>query len=81
MSDQAQGDLSHTRPSRAAHTLTEGDLIVGKASKSAVGTLVERTTRFVLLLHLPHGKDARAVSEAMRTAIATLPGELFRSIT
>ena len=51
----------------------EGDLIVGKASKSAVGTLVERTTRYVLLLHLPDGKDARAVDEAMRQAIATLP--------
>jgi IS30 family transposase len=51
----------------------EGDLILGKASKSAVGTLVERTTRFVLLLHLPDGKHARAVDEAMRKAIATLP--------
>ena len=35
----------------------------------------------MLLLHLPDGKDARAVDEAMRKAIATLPGELFRSIT
>jgi transposase, IS30 family len=59
----------------------EGDLILGKGSKSAVGTLVERTTRFVLLLHLPDGKHARAVDEAMRQAIATLPDELFRSIT
>jgi IS30 family transposase len=59
----------------------EGDLILGKASKSAVGTLVERTTRYVLLLHLPDGKDARAVDAAMRDAIATLPGELFRSVT
>jgi hypothetical protein len=54
---------------------------LGKASKSAVGTLVERTTRFVRLLHLPDGKDAGAVDEAMRQAIATLPDELFRSIT
>jgi transposase, IS30 family len=59
----------------------EGDLILGKGNKSAVGTLVERTTRFVLLLHLPDGKHARAVDEAMRQAIATLPDELFRSIT
>jgi transposase, IS30 family len=73
------------RPAEAADRAVpghwEGDLILGKASKSAVGTLVERSTRFVLLLHLPDGKDARAVDEAMRTAIATLPGELFRSIT
>jgi transposase, IS30 family len=73
------------RPAEAADRAVpghwEGDLIVGKASKSAVGTLVERTTRFVLLLHLPDGKDARAVDEAMRRAIATLPDELIRSIT
>jgi transposase, IS30 family len=73
------------RPAEAADRAVpghwEGDLIVGKASKSAVGTLVERSTRFVLLLHLPDGKDARAVDAAMRTAIATLPDESFRSIT
>ena len=73
------------RPAEAADRAVpghwEGDLILGKGSKSAVGTLVERTTRFVLLLHLPQGKHARAVDEAMRLAIATLPDELFRSIT
>ena len=73
------------RPAEAADRAVpghwEGDLILGKASQSAVGTLVERSTRFVLLLHLPHSKDARAVDEAMRKAIATLPDELFRSIT
>ena len=59
----------------------EGDLIIGKAGASAVGTLVERTTRFVLLLHLPNNHGAVAVEEAMRKAIATLPTELMRSIT
>ena len=39
----------------------EGDLIIGKGCKSAVGTLVERSTRFVLLLHLPGGRDAHLV--------------------
>ena len=58
----------------------EGDLIIGKDCKSAVGTLVERTTRYVLLLHLP-GRDARLVEQAMREAIGTLPAELARSIT
>ena len=59
----------------------EGDLIMGKNNKSAVGTLVERATRYVLLLHLPEGRDALHVDRAMRQAIATLPGELFRTIT
>ena len=49
--------------------------------KSAVGTLVERTSRFVLLLHLPAGRDAHLVEQAMRQAITTLPAELARSIT
>jgi len=59
----------------------EGDLIIGKNGKSAVGALVERTTRYLVLLHLPEGRDALKVSEAMKTAIAGLPGELMRSIT
>ena len=59
----------------------EGDLIIGKNGQSAVGTLVERATRYVLLLHLPDGRSAEQVELAMRTAIATLPGELFRTIT
>jgi IS30 family transposase len=59
----------------------EGDLIIGKGGASAVGTLVERSTRFVLLLHLENDHGALAVEEAMRKAIATLPKELMRSIT
>jgi transposase, IS30 family len=59
----------------------EGDLIIGKDCKSAVGTLVERTTRYVMLLHLPEGRDARLVEQAMRTAIGTLPADLARTIT
>jgi IS30 family transposase len=59
----------------------EGDLIIGKNGRSAVGTLVERATRYVLLLHLPDGRGAEKVDEAMRRAIAKLPGELFRTVT
>ena len=59
----------------------EGDLIVGKGHRSAIGTLVERTSRYVLLLHLPSGGTAEAVSAAMAEAIGRLPSELVRSIT
>jgi transposase, IS30 family len=59
----------------------EGDLIIGKKSGSAIGTLVERTTRYCLLLHLPGGRGAPAVRDAMLAAIATLPGQLWRSLT
>jgi transposase, IS30 family len=59
----------------------EGDLIIGGNLKSAVGTLVERTTRYVLLLHLPEGRNAHLVEQAMREAISTLPAELARTIT
>ena len=59
----------------------EGDLIIGQGLQSAVGTLVERTSRFVLLLHLPDGREAIKVNEAMKTAIADLPAELMRTIT
>jgi len=59
----------------------EGDLIMGKNGNSAIGTLVERHTRFVMLLHLADGKTAEHVREAMTAAIATLPDALRRSIT
>jgi IS30 family transposase len=59
----------------------EGDLIIGAGGKSAVGTLVERSTRFVLLLHLPDDHGAANVEAAMRKAIKKLPDELARSIT
>jgi hypothetical protein len=59
----------------------EGDLLIGTDYRSAVATLVERTTRYVLLLHLPAGRDAHLVEQAMRKAITTLPGQLARTIT
>jgi IS30 family transposase len=59
----------------------EGDTILGKGGRSAVGTLVERTTRFVLLLHLGGSRSADTLETAMRTAIQALPDHLRRTIT
>jgi IS30 family transposase len=59
----------------------EGDLILGTKNQSAVGTLVERSTRFVMLMHLPGDHCADTVEAAVRKAISTLPEVLFKSIT
>ena len=59
----------------------EGDLIIGAGSKSAIGTLVERATRFVLLLHLPGGYGPDQVAAAMTQAMGGLPAALRRSLT
>ncbi len=59
----------------------EGDLIMGTGNQSAIGTLVERSTRYVMLLHLPHGHAAEHVRDALLTTVATLPAHLVRSLT
>jgi IS30 family transposase len=59
----------------------EGDLIIGKDGASAIGTLVERATRYVMLLHLPDGRRAEHVRDALVTTVQTLPAHLKRSLT
>jgi transposase, IS30 family len=59
----------------------EGDLIMGKANATAIGTLVERTTNYTLLLHLPEGHGAEQVTTAITEAMAELPKTLRRSLT
>jgi len=59
----------------------EGDLIIGAYGGSAIGTLVERTTRFTMLLHLAGGHGAEQVRDAITEAITTLPAQLRRSLT
>ncbi|EFG79716.1 integrase core domain protein [Mycobacterium parascrofulaceum ATCC BAA-614] len=60
----------------------EGDLILGgTASGSSIGTLVERTTRFTMLLHLPEGHGADAVQEAIVAKMAQLPAILRKTLT
>ncbi len=58
----------------------EGDLIIGKDQGSAIGTLVERQTRMVRLLHLSQ-RDADSLHDALRARMADLPAALLRSIT
>ena len=59
----------------------EGDLITGRHNTSAIGTLVERTTRFTMLLHLPEIRTATAVRDAIAASICTLPEALRLSLT
>ena len=59
----------------------EGDLIIGAKGQSAVGTLVERSTRYTMLLHLPNGHTAAEVQEAIIDKLAGLPHSLRLSLT
>ncbi|MEI4273499.1 IS30 family transposase [Klenkia sp. LSe6-5] len=59
----------------------EGDLIIGADNASAIGTLVERSTRYVMLLHLGAGRTAEAVRDQLVTAMNTLPAHLRGSLT
>lgn len=88
--DRRQGRLTDMvmiseRPPEAADRAVpghwEGDLILGKNSGSAVGTLVERASRFVLLLHLPGRRTAEEVRDQMIPAITSLPQALRRTLT
>jgi transposase, IS30 family len=58
----------------------EGDLILGKNNRSAIGTLVERSTRFLILLHLPDPHDLLAFQHAVVAAMGGLPEQLRRSL-
>ncbi len=59
----------------------EGDLIIGKGGRSAIGTLVERSSRYVLLFRLPHGRAANDVRVALTRQIRKLPAQLRRTLT
>jgi IS30 family transposase len=59
----------------------EGDLITGEANRSAIGTLVERSSRYTILLYLPGRHTAEAVRDAVIDAMKDLPAHLRRSLT
>jgi IS30 family transposase len=59
----------------------EGDLIIGKKMHSAIGTLVERASRFVVLVHLPQGYKAPQMRDALVRQLIRLPPAVRRSLT
>ena len=59
----------------------EGDLLIGKRNQTAIGTLVERTTGFAMLIALPDGYKPEHVAPALTAKIQTLPDALRRSLT
>ncbi len=68
-------------PPGATHSLTEGDLVIGKQNQTAIGTLVERRTGYAMLLHLPDGYKPEQVRDALAEKIKTLPESLRLSLT
>jgi IS30 family transposase len=81
--DQGPG-LDHDRPAEADARVPghwEGDLIKGKNNASAIATLVERATRFTLLVPLPDGWKSVVVADALAEAVTALPAHLWASLT
>lgn len=77
--------LLDQRPEEVAARTTaghwEGDLIIGRHMGSAIGTLVERVSRFVVLVHLPDGYKAPQLRDALTDELSRLPAGVRRSLT
>ena len=73
------------RPAEAADRALpgnwEGDLIMGAGNCSAIGTLVDRSTRYTMLVYLPGSHDAETVRDALIATVSTLPAHLRGSLT
>ena len=74
-------ERSQEADDRAVPGHWEGDLMIGNANKTAIGTLVERSTGYALLVHLPDGYKPEQVAPALAAKIPTLPATLRRSLT
>jgi IS30 family transposase len=59
----------------------EGDLIIGRKMSSAIGTLVERITKYVVLIHLPHGYKAPQLRDAMISQTRVIPTIMRKTLT
>jgi IS30 family transposase len=59
----------------------EGDLITGRVNQSAIGTLVDRASRYVKLIHLAGGRSSQELKEALTAAALELPPEARRTLT
>jgi IS30 family transposase len=81
----APAKLIDARPAEVAERARlgdwEGDLIVGPGSRSAIGTLVDRRSRYLLLVHLPDGHSATACRQALQRRLAGLPEHLRQTLT
>ena len=77
--------LLHHRPAEVTERRVpghwEGDLIIGAKQRSAIGTLVERVTRYIVLIHLPDGQKAPQMRDALIAQTAHLPEKMRRSLT
>lgn len=73
------------RPAEAAARVVpghlEGDLIMGEGNRTAIGTLVDRCTRYIKLVHLPDGKTAAHLEQALLATLDTMPAELKCTLT
>ena len=66
---------------RAVPGFWEGDLIIGKGGRSQIATLVERRTRFVMLVRIPYDRTAERVAYLLAAKMSTLPEFLRNSVT
>jgi IS30 family transposase len=81
----APGELVDRRPpvveARGRLGDLEGDLITGRINQSAIGTLVDRASRYLKLVHLPAGHGAAQLRDALTATLAQMPAELRRTLT